>query len=46
MYKITIEKILPPPEGKNYSSDEVIYSQLLEDLDLPAVISVINKINK
>lgn len=41
-YKIKVEVLA---EGKNYSGEE-IYEQVVEDLDLSAVIKAANKFNE
>lgn len=42
-FKITVEKITEKA-GEKYPDKETIYEQTVEDLDLTAVISTVNKI--
>jgi hypothetical protein len=43
-YKITVEKLMDPPDGveKRYGDTVEIYKQTVDDLDVPALVTWIN----
>lgn len=43
-YKITVEEIIDKP-GEKYPDKTTVYEQTVEDLDLKALISTVNKIS-
>lgn len=45
-YKIRIEILVPPKEGKTYESSETIYEQTTEIADILDVIKAVNGIVK
>ncbi len=46
MYKVTIDRVLPPEEGSKYGTDVEIYKQTVECLDIEAVVSVVNGLSE
>ena len=44
-FKITVEEIIDKP-GEKYPDKQTIYEQTVEDLNLTAVISTVNKIDR
>lgn len=46
MIRVTIEVEVPKTESSNYSSYTEIYQQLVENLDVRAVVDVVNAIPK
>ena len=42
-YKITVEEIALLEEGERYPKENKIYEQIIEDLDVLAVINAVNK---
>lgn len=44
-YKITIDEVKEDPEKPKYPDRVEIYSQVVQDLDLKAVIIAVNKLN-
>ena len=44
MIKITIEKVVEPTPDEKYPKDELVYQQIVENIDLVKVIKAINQI--
>ena len=45
MYKITIEEVYEV-EGNSYPKTEKVYEQKVGDLNMPAIIAVVNGLDK
>lgn len=45
MYEIEIATLLPGKDGDNYKRTEVIYKQVVNELDLYAVIEAVNNVD-
>ena len=43
-YKITVERLEPPEEGSKYSSSTSVYEQIIEELNVEAVIKAANEL--
>lgn len=44
-YTVTIHEIIPKQGDSTYDSTKKIFEQMVEDLDIKAVVSVVNGIN-